>query len=792
MTVYNSDSAVNTSQDYNQALAYISALTQIDANVSVVDIRLLHDTNKGVKGHAVRGTLPNLWPTILQHQNQGYGCFININDMDGNGLLIENVRACRVAAIDLDNASAQQNFERACAWTPAPPQFGVNTSPGKYHCYWIVPPFNDLDCYTQRQRRLRQMFDGDKSIIDASRVLRLPGTLHLKNQSAPHLVTCFQLSGYGQVTQHDALDGALAHINVIDGGHSERKPLGDPSLAAPSIEWLQRALDLTDPNNLDRGEWVSFMAGVKQSGWSLTDDTTLYGIFTAWCERYELNDPAENLKQWASVRNTEIGWPNIGRRVPQMQLEKHSQAVTIPAVAATVVSRPEDVIAPPPPLDCKGELLTAVEQQTWFKGCVLIGPESRIIDSKGILYNQSAFNASFGGKRFIVTQDGKTTDEPWKAATRGTQSPVPKVDGMTFLTGVPTGHIITDELGRDYVNTYVPARIDSEAGDVQPFLAHLSFMFPNADDQRILIEYMAHNAKYPGHKIPWAPVIQSTEGVGKNLIKYVMMHVMGDAYTYPVNSKELGESGGKFNGWMKNKLFLIADEIKVPKRDIVDDLKDMISEKSLEMQDKGVNQNKYANVSNWLFFSNHQDAIPIGRNSRRFAVFYSAFQSADDIARYGLDDSYFNTLFDDYLGVGEANPHKRGLRFIADYLLTHPIERGAIPMRAPTTSTMTEAIAVNRTPLQSFVLDCVEEGRSGFKGGWVNTAALANLWQRAGHKAVEPAAMGSEIRELKYHFIGRAGSAWFEDISTKRGNLWNTDPAANARNYGSDQGYIKS
>src|SRR3546814_2296129 len=79
------------------------------------------------------------------------------------------------------------------------------------------------------------------------------------------------------------------------------------------------------------------------------------------------------------------------------------------------------------------------------------------------------------------------------------------------------------------------------AGDVSPFLRHVAALIPNPNDQRILIEYMAHNAQYPGYKIPWAPLIQSTEGAGKNIIKYAMTHVIGDNYTYPANSKELAD-----------------------------------------------------------------------------------------------------------------------------------------------------------------------------------------------------------------------------------------------------------
>src|SRR3546814_14766578 len=98
---------------------------------------------------------------------------------------------------------------------------------------------------------------------------------------------------------------------------------------------------------------------------------------------------------------------------------------------------------------------------------------------------------------------------------------------------------------------------------------------------------------------------------------------------------------------------------------------------------KGLAQRKADNLSNWLFFSNYRDAIPITQNSRRFAIFFSAIQSGQDALDRGMNDAYFRALYDGWLG---ANSHKTGLKIIADYLLSYPIERGAIPMRAPETS----------------------------------------------------------------------------------------------------------
>lgn len=780
-------------QDYNQAFAYVAALTQCDPNAIIIDIRMIHDTNKGVPAIPMRGTLPELWQVICNWQAQGYGAFVNISDMDGNGRETANVRASRVQVVDLDNMSAEQNMQRAMSWYPSP-QFGVNSSPGKYHAYWSVPYYLDNDLFTVRQRKLRQLFDGDKRIVDSARVLRLPGTYHLKGE--PFLVTCFALAGYGQITSHEIIDAALAPVNVIDGGSGGRHELGEPSLAAPSIPWLERALELTDPNQLDRGDWVAVMAAVKQSGWTLTTPEHLFEIFSAWCARYTEgngNDIAENLKQWTSIRNTEVGWPYLARRVPQMVAEKYapvapmqqSDAATGPGQTPLQVGQPAapaDVLQPPP-LDCSGEYLTYLEQEQWFKDCYFVTNLGKIMTPDLRFVSQTQFNGVYNGKIFIISSDGKTSKSAWEAATSGTQFKIPVVDHIRFIPFQPFGYIITDNLGRDGINVYRPAKITAKQGDPSPFLRHIAFMLPNVDDQRILLDYLAHNIKYPGHKIPWAPVIQSAEGAGKGIIKHLMDYCMGENYTYPPNAKELTDSGSKFNAWMRAKLFIMADEIKVDdKRDMIEVLKPLISEKKNEIQGKGVDQDKEDNFANWLFFTNYKDAVPINKNSRRFCIFYSAFQSAEQLEIWGLNEAYFKSLYDWLDADGGA--------IMYDYFINHyPLERGAIPMRAPNTSSTPEVLMQSMGPVQRMVMEAVDDQIPGFRGGWVSATAVRKRMTDLGLRTISMSGIEKIIGEMQYHMVGRSVKPFAEEDYKARSTLFHREAHIDVGLFGPAQGY---
>lgn len=784
------------SQSYEQAAAWINAFAG-DPSVAILDFRAIHDTNKGIAAIPFRGTLPECWSSIVHYNNQGYGIFAVTAMMDGVGRELGNVDYIRAHFVDLDNLSALQNYEATTRAWPAP-AMGVLSSiiynpdgseqRRKYHTFWAVQPYRGNERFTAIQRKLRQVFDGDL-IIDPTRVMRLAGTLHQKDPARPHLVICWPLAGHGQWHDVSLFEQALAGVNVIDGGAGVRHALGDPDLAAPSLDWLQHALDLTDPNDLDRAGWMGITYCIKQSGWSLTDPDTLYAMWSKWCERYTDNDPAENRKQWDSINSTELGWQSLLRRVPSLQGTFMFNGVqhTVPTANPATPDVPAEAppMPGPPELDCSGEYLTHVEQAQWFRGCVFVTSLGEILADDGRFLNATKFNGKYGGKKFIIDGAGKQVNEAWQAATRSTLWRVPVVDHVRFYPAAAHGAVIMDDLNRPGVNTYNPVTVRRVKGDVGPFLRHISALFPEPCDQRIMLDYMAHNARFPGHKIPWAPVIQSTEGAGKGVIKSVMQHVMGRPYIYFPNAKELTNSGSQFNAWMANKLFILADEIKVDdRRDLIEVLKPMISEEIIEIQRKGHDQELQDNFANWLFFTNWKDAIPVNANARRFAILYSVCQTAQDLLDRQMGQYYFDALYKWLAADGAA--------IVADYLLDYPIERGAIPMRAPETSSSVEAVSLSRGPIERSIMEAVEDGIAGFCGGWVSATAVANRLKATGavRGGVSATTIATVIETLGYRPMGRASRPWFQEDRESRPYLFYRGPGVpHTDSYGPAQGY---
>lgn len=756
--------------------AYIAALT---GNAeSVIDWRVIHDRDRGVQGVNLRGTYRELSDTLHTYNSQGYGVFCNINELDGMGNLLTNVRAIRTHVVDLDDpATSRMNYDRAVASEPRP-HFAVQTSPDKFHLYWLVEPYAGNDFYTLHQRKLAQFYQGDKSINDATRVLRVPGFCHMKGE--PFLVNCW---GVGNQPRYSAdhIQQCLSAVNILE--HSvTRFELGTPDMQAPSLEWLQYALKLADPNEMSYEEWMSFTAAFKQAGWSHAEESVLYNMWSQWCAGYSGNNDAENLKLWKSHKDTQIGWKNIVNRLPHLK-----------AVLTFGYSEPQQAQPNQPVVDTAQqfderdslpEILDGHQCSIWFRGCWLVAREGKVFTEQGRYLNASQFNALFGSKHFIITSTGKTTDEPWKAALRSTVWTIPKVDHVRFLPDQPSFAIIEDSMKRKGINTYIAPEIDAREGDITLWHDHMVRILPNADDRKIFEDYFAHCIKFPGYKIQYAPLLQSAEGIGKSAFYEIMSHALGKMYVYRPKAPELVSSGSKFNAWMRGKLAIMVDEIKIDeRRELIEILKPMITDSEIEIQSKGVDQDMEDNVANWLFFSNYKDAIPINKNGRRYAIFYSALQSEHDILTAGMDKAYFDRFWT-WLREGG------GLQAITYYYRNYPIEKGDIPVRAPRTSSYEEALKISRSPVEVIVQDAVEDGLTGFRAGFVSIQAALNRSRNAGVRNANARTIQTVLENMGYFEIGKTASPVVQEDPQNRSVIYSRNAMETVENYMVSQGYV--
>ena len=360
-----------------------------------------------------------------------------------------------------------------------------------------------------------------------------------------------------------------------------------------------------------------------------------------------------------------------------------------------------------------------------FKGCVYIADAHRVFTPNGAMLKTEQFNSMYGGYTFSLDENAdKSTKKAWEAFTESQCIVFPKVDSFVFRPSMAPGAIIEEE-GRRLVNTYIPLDIPMIPGDVEPFMTHLCKVLPDQRDQQILLSYMAAVVQYKGHKIQWAPLLQGCEGNGKTFFTRCVAYAVGQRYTHMPPASEISE---KFNSWLFDKIFIGVEDIYVPdqKLEVLEILKPMITGDRLARRAMQQDQVMHDVCANFMFNSNHRNAIKKTLNDRRFAVFYTAQQEAIDLQRDGMNDSYFPDLYDWARNDGFA----KVAHFLSNYIIPAQFNPVTECQRAPVTSTTAEAVTASLGGVEQEIMEAIDEGRTGFAGGWVSSFALDKLIER--------------------------------------------------------------
>ena len=156
--------------------------------------------------------------------------------------------------------------------------------------------------------------------------------------------------------------------------------------------------------------------------------------------------------------------------------------------------------------------------------------------------------------------------------------------------------------------------------DAAPFLDFVTFLLQ--DDVEIFLDWCAHLIQQPEKKLAWAPVIVSTkEGLGKNFLFSIIAKLVGQWNTKNISA---GLFIKTFNTFLVNSILVLINELEevdAKKRfEIVSKLKGYITESHQTIEPKGINAYPAEIFTNFILFSNKEDAIHISDDSRRFLI----------------------------------------------------------------------------------------------------------------------------------------------------------------------------
>jgi hypothetical protein len=135
---------------------------------------------------------------------------------------------------------------------PLEPHITVESSPGKFHRYWLIDPATapKTSEWLAVMRRMVADWDSDPNAKDAARVLRLPGFPHQKDPSAPHMVRVV-----AQSSRAAYLWGAIgAAVPPLPLEIKDCRTIKGKGIECPLR--LQSALDALNPDS-DYFDWLA-------------------------------------------------------------------------------------------------------------------------------------------------------------------------------------------------------------------------------------------------------------------------------------------------------------------------------------------------------------------------------------------------------------------------------------------------------------------------------------------------------------------------------------------------------
>lgn len=173
---------------------------------------------------------------------------------------------------------------------------------------------------------------------------------------------------------------------------------------------------------------------------------------------------------------------------------------------------------------------------------------------------------------------------------------------------------------QECLNTWSGWGCEPKQGNVKPWkelLNHLFTGFPL--ERRYFEQWCAYPLQYPGTKMFIAAVVWGiATGTGKSLIGNTLKPIYGENFA-EISRDELINRA--FNGWAKNKQFVLGDEVTAgEKRGVSEYLKTLVTRETIKINIKNVPEYFLRDCINWYFTSNKPDAFFMEDADRRLFI----------------------------------------------------------------------------------------------------------------------------------------------------------------------------
>lgn len=162
----------------------------------------------------------------------------------------------------------------------------------------------------------------------------------------------------------------------------------------------------------------------------------------------------------------------------------------------------------------------------------------------------------------------------------------------------------------------------TNSGNIEPFLEH-SRILVNHDEKSLhyLLCFLAQIVQSPGTTVGTALLFKSEQGAGKNVFIDFLTKMLGEDLCYET-ANPVQDLWSRFSLGRKNRILINVDETSGKDTyQFAEQLKNMITSKTLNYEKKGIDPITLRNFNRLIFTTNNANSLKIEQGDRRYAVF---------------------------------------------------------------------------------------------------------------------------------------------------------------------------
>jgi hypothetical protein len=254
------------------------------------------------------------------------------------------------------------------------------------------------------------------------------------------------------------------------------------------------------------------------------------------------------------------------------------------------------------------------------------------------------------------------------------------VEGLTMRPGQG---LLVEEGGQPCANLWRPSRLVPSDADAGLWVRHMERLIPDAVERGYVLDLLAFGLQHPGVKVNWGLVLLGGQGTGKDTALLPFFAAVGQHNVATVPGVAIG---GSFNGYLRKPWLLITEMPPANKRSCYEEIKGWLTTPPAEVQInlKGIEPFSLPNVVNVVVTTNHEGAIALTEDDRRFVVVSTV--AADQ----GEGSAYFSRLHG-WLATG-------GLEAAAGWLLRRDVSAFNPKVVPPSTVAKTDMMREGAPP----------------------------------------------------------------------------------------------